>query len=53
MEKITSVILDKGRITAVDTNINVLVKGTSNAIYSIEITRSSDGRNYDFVTNVF
>ena len=53
MEKITSVILDKGRITAVATNINVLVEGTSNAIYSVEITRSSDGRNYDFVTNVF
>ncbi len=39
MEKITSVILDKGKITAVATNINVLVEGTSNAIYSVEITR--------------
>tara|TARA_R100001163_G_scaffold58297_1_gene46562 strand:- start:555 stop:1817 length:1263 start_codon:yes stop_codon:yes gene_type:complete len=53
MEKITSVTLDKSRITAVATNINVLVESTSNAIYSVEITRSSDGRNYDFVTNVF
>jgi len=50
---IRNVVLSKQRIPALAASISVDVLGDSNSVFSVQVTRSSDSRFYNFTTNTF
>ena len=50
---IKQVNIDTSRMIATVNSRSIQVVGDSDAIFSLQVSRSSDGRFYDFVTNVF
>jgi hypothetical protein len=53
MALITAVNINNTRLKTGATNLPVRVIGDSDAIFSVQVTRSSDSRFYDFTTRIF
>jgi hypothetical protein len=53
MAVITGFSISESNLKAESKNVQILVSGDSDAIFALEVTRSSDSRYYNFSTNAF